>query len=152
MSADIGLTWNNALLRADVSITNGDLTLDKGLDTAVTVSLFTDRQALPGDVIPDGGGPRGWWGNAYLPFQIGSRLWLLKRSVMTQAILNAAQDYAMEALQWMIDYGVAGSIAVVATATGLHSMNLAITITQKGSSRTYNKSWSSMVPTGALAA
>lgn len=144
MSADIGLFWSNSLFRADLAILNGDFAVDNGLHTAVIVSLFTDRQARRGDVIPDGLGPRGWWGTAFLPFEIGSRLWLLKRSVMTQAVLNAAQDYAMEALQWMIDYGVAGSVAVQATATGLHSMNLEIVITQKGSSTTYNETWNSM--------
>lgn len=144
MSTDIGLFWNNALLRADLAVSGGDFAVDSGLHTAVIVSLFTDRQSLPGDIIPDGLGPRGWWATPYLPFQIGSRLWLLKRSVLTRPVLNAAQDYAMEALQWMVDNGVAGSISVSATATGLHSMNLEIIITQKGSSKTYNMSWNSL--------
>ena len=141
MSTDIALQWNQALLRADLAVAAGDFVTEPGLQTAVIVSLLSDRQALPGDVLPDNSGPRGWWGDAYSLYPIGSRLWLLRRSVLTQATLNAAQDYATEALQWMIDLGVVGSISVVATATGLNSMNLAVTIKQKGASPVFIVPW-----------
>ena len=59
MSTDIALVWNNALLRADIGIARGDIATDAGLQTAVIISLLSDREAAPGDVLPDDGGPRG---------------------------------------------------------------------------------------------
>ncbi|WP_042688470.1 phage GP46 family protein, partial [Candidatus Glomeribacter gigasporarum] len=65
-------------------------------------SLFTDRQARPDDVIPDGStDARGWWGKP----NIGSRLWLLERAKATEATRQQARDYMTEALQWLIDDG-----------------------------------------------
>ena len=55
MTADIALAWDNSLLRADLAMSGSDIAIDKGLQTAITVSLLTDRQALPGDVLPDRG-------------------------------------------------------------------------------------------------
>ncbi len=137
----IARTWSTTLLCADISTAWGDIATDAGLQTAVIISLLSDREAAPGDVLPDDNGPRGWWGDAYLGFKLGSRLWLLRRTVLTQKTLNLAQDYAMEALQWMIDFGIAGSVNVVATATGLHTMNLAVTISQAGGSAVFNVLW-----------
>lgn len=141
MTADLALTWNNALARADLSVARGDIVLDNGLQTAITISLLSDRLAAPGDVLPDDAGPRGWWGDADNGFKLGSRLWLLRRATLTQTTLNAAQDYAREALQWLVDDGVAGSVAVVATAITINAMQLAVTITQNGNKQTYNIVW-----------
>src|SRR5260364_214311 len=72
------------------------------LQIAVMISLFTDRQARPDDVIPDGStDARGWWGKP----NIGSRLWLLERAKATEATRQQARDYMTEALQWLIDDG-----------------------------------------------
>lgn len=147
---DIALIWNNANLQADLAVANGDFVTDSGLQTAITISLLTDRTALPGDVLPDNFGPRGWWGDAYLPRPIGSRLWLLRRSVLTQNTLVTAQDYAMEALQWLLDDGVAGAVSVAATQIGLNALQLAITITQNGSAQTYNVVWRGQAATTGI--
>ncbi len=138
---DIALTWNQALLRADISVAWGDIATDAGLQTAVLISLLSDREAAPGDVLPDDDGPRGWWGDPYLGFKLGSRLWLLRRTTLTQKTLNLAQDYAMEALQLLVDLGAVGSVSVVASAVSLHRMNLAVTINQAGASKVYNVIW-----------
>ncbi|WP_317201492.1 phage GP46 family protein [Janthinobacterium sp.] len=85
----------------------GGLLLSGGdLETAVLISLFTDRIAAQDDVIPDGtGDPRGWWADDPL-HPVGSRLWLLSRAKQTPETLSRAQDYIAEALQWLIDDGV----------------------------------------------
>ncbi len=82
------------------------------LTTAVLISLFTDRVALPEDEIPDAtDDPRGWWADdAGQP--IGSRLWLIERSKRTQETLSRAQGYIEEALQWLIDDGVVAAFGV----------------------------------------
>ena len=123
MSADIALVWSNANLRADIAMAGPDIALDAGLQTAITISLLTDLGS--------------WWGDPTL----GSKLYLLKQSTLTQDTLNAAQDYAVQALQWLLDDGVAGAVNVVATATSLNTMKLAVTITQAGNAKTYDVVW-----------
>lgn len=84
------------------------------LQTAVLISLFTDRMAAPDDVIPDGSNdPRGWWGDSGNTVQIGSRLWLLQRAKQTQETLQRANDYIVESLQWLIDDGVVAKFDVL---------------------------------------
>lgn len=101
----------------DVAMDGPDLALDGGLQTAVILSLFCDARARPDDKLP--GGPnddrRGYWGDAYadVPGDVwGSRLWLLERAVCDQETLNLAQEYTGEALQWMIDDGIASTIDI----------------------------------------
>lgn len=92
---------------------------DDGLETAVILSLFTDRRAEDDDVLPDGTDDRrGWWGDAYPDIdgdRIGSRLWLLHREKDAQRAVNRAREYADEALRWLIDDGIARQVTV---ATG----------------------------------
>jgi phage gp46-like protein len=86
------------------------------LNTAVFMSLFTRRRAEDDDVLPEPLAHReGWWGSAYEKesgHQIGSRLWLLRRAAPTQSTLNYVKTYSYEALQWMLDDGIAKSIDV----------------------------------------
>ena len=108
--------------RFDWALKRGDLAPDDGLETAVILSLFTDRRAREDDPLPDGSADRrGWWGDAYPPAEaragqehIGSRLWLLEREKDTQDVVNRARDYAEEALQWLVDDGIAEHIEVMA--------------------------------------
>lgn len=148
---DIALVWNAQLGRADLQMNGGDLLADTGLQTAVIISLFTDRLAEPGDVIPDGSADRrGWWGD--MPVDpaaqdagpqdlIGSRLWLLHRALQTQNTLNRAEAYAKEALAWMISDGIAGSVEAVATFPRLGWIELTVTIDQQGSLTTFSLPW-----------
>lgn len=110
-TTDAALAWTGAYVSDTVS--GGDLATGLDLETAVLVSLFTDRMANRDDPIPDGSGdPRGWWGDIGEDKPIGSRLWLLDRSKQTQEVLNNARDYIFEALQWLVDDGVVASIDV----------------------------------------
>lgn len=89
-----------------------------GLETAIKLSLFTDRRALEGDDLPQGTGAfgedlRGYWADPYLSTgPMGSRLWTLKRSSLTAATRQRARDYCLEALRWLIDLGIARSIEI----------------------------------------
>lgn len=78
--------------------TSLDLATDSSLDTAIVISLFTDRydrQSQQG----------GWWGDNYVdsPNTLGSRLWLLNKSKIDVQTLRNAENYAREALQWLLD-------------------------------------------------
>lgn len=100
--------------RFDIAIEGNDVKADNGLRSAIIVSLFSDRQAEPDDEISDGtNNRRGYWADQYTGpdgARLGSRLWLLSRSKQTQQVLDRARDYCLEALQWMLNDGVASAI------------------------------------------
>lgn len=95
----------------------GDLVKDVGLESAVIISLFTDKRASEDDDRPDkGGSKRGWWGDQASPEvendEIGSHLWLLERAKTTDVTITRAKQYAKEALQWMVDDNIVSKIEV----------------------------------------
>lgn len=103
---------------------------DSGLDTAVIISLFTDRQAEDGD-LPAGENRRGWWGDTYADIEgdkIGSRLWLLSREKQLPQVLAKAEEYASEALAWMIADGIADRVQVTAAVISQGVLGLEIQI------------------------
>ncbi|MBB5414114.1 phage GP46 family protein [Paraburkholderia atlantica] len=111
--SDTQTIWDSANSRGDWKMAGPVLATGDDLQTAILISLFTDRMAEPDDVIPDGSGdPRGWWGDAGESVPIGSRLWLLSRAKQTQETLQKAYDYIVEALQWLIDDGVVAKFDV----------------------------------------
>lgn len=126
-------------LTFDWAIADGDIAVDDGLDTAVAISLFTDRLANADDALPDNTGDRrGWWGDAYLdPLadgssdHIGSRLWLLSRAKQIPETAQQAQAYCEEALQWLIDDGVAAAVTVpLPSFPRLGAMQIQVAISQ----------------------
>ena len=149
---DIALTWNAAIGCYDISMAGFDLATDDGLDTAITISLFTDALADQDDALP--GTPqdtdrRGTWMDAF-PLDpaiapnsdpMGSKLWLLTATELTTETLVRAEDYALDGMAWMIEDGVADKVDAQATATGISAMNLAIAVTQGGASKVYDKQW-----------
>ncbi len=138
-----------------VQLPNGDLALDDGLYTAVLVSLLTDAVANPDDAIPDRtGNRRGTWmdiplasaSNAQTRRPLGSRLWLLNRAKATQETRLRAQEYALEALQWMIDDNVCQKIEAAGVFVTYNQMVLSVTLTRQIAggqpvSTTYDRVW-----------
>jgi phage gp46-like protein len=126
---DIALGWSNDLWRGDWMLAE-DGTLETGADmeTAVLLSLFTDRTALPDDVIPDKGTIRGYWADSFRPYPLGSRLWLLWREKQTETTRRRAAEYSRECLQWMIDCGAARAVNTEAAwiARGMLQVEIAI--------------------------
>ena len=101
--SDITTIWNVEQGMGDYLLAGAALAEGDELQTAMIISLFSDRVAAPTDRIPDGtNDPRGWACDTD-DLAIGSRLWLLDRSKQTDAVLNQAKDYITEAVQWMID-------------------------------------------------
>lgn len=96
---------------------------------AVIISLFTWRRAKPDDVIE--GQKMGWWGDVSAIVtndRIGSRLWLLAREKILPATINRAREYAQEALQWLVDDGVASRVDVLVERRGADGIALAVSI------------------------
>lgn len=94
----------------DLVIKDDDFLGDEGLQTAVTVSLFTDRVARADDPLPEYlpghlSDRRGWWGDLSRENgrsrPIGSRLWLLFREKELAETVRRAEDYAKESLAWL---------------------------------------------------
>jgi phage gp46-like protein len=112
--SDIALRWNGEA--ADFAIEGNDLATDDGLRTAVLLSLFTDRRAEEGDVLPDAETDRrGWWADAFPVVdgdKMGSRLWLLARAKQSQDVVDRAREYAREALAWLVEDKVASQVEV----------------------------------------
>ncbi|MCY4753249.1 phage GP46 family protein [Pelomonas aquatica] len=127
--ADIRTLWSD--LGGDWRLAGPSFDVDEGLETAVIVSLFTDRVADAGETGIESTGRRGWWGDAFADVdgdRIGSRLWKLAREKRTPAVLGRAETYAREALQWLVDDGVARSVTVAAEAVGAQGEVLALAI------------------------
>ena len=93
---DALISWDHAVMAGDLTLSNNDIETHEGLETAILLSLFTDRG--------------GWWGDPVL----GSRLYLLARSKREQSVLSQAVDYAVEALSWLVEDRVASSVNVSA--------------------------------------
>lgn len=111
--SDITTVWVPEQSRGDWQLVDGSLTQGSDLQTAVYISLFTDRQAADTDIPSDGTTDRrGWIGDAGAEYPIGSRLWLLDRGKHTADVLDQAQSYIAEALQWLIDDGVVAGFEI----------------------------------------
>lgn len=104
---DTATIWDVANSRGDWALSGAMLLTGQDLETAYLISIFTDRIAQPGDVIPDEtNDARGWIGDAGAKYPIGSRLWLLARATKSQKTMNRARAYVNEAVQWLLDDGV----------------------------------------------
>ena len=120
--ADLALTWLPATGDADLSLIDSDLASDRGLMTAVLLSLFTDRRSETDDKPPSGDARdrRGWWADQFAAVEgdrIGSRLWLLDRGKRTNETVLRAREYALEALAWMIEDRVVSGVGVEVETT-----------------------------------
>ncbi len=108
-------------------------TIKLGLDStqplvrAVIVSLFSWRRAHADDKLP-ADQRMGWWGDTFPTVpndRIGSRLWLLSRAKLLPETVNQANEYATEALQWLVQDGVAARVVVEAERQGVQTLALA---------------------------
>jgi phage gp46-like protein len=130
--SDVRLIWDNATGTADLVMSGGDLATGNDLETAVLISLFSDHVFENGDVLPSDKSkdPRGWWADTYNVDAIGSKLWQVFSRVRNQDTLNFARDTVIKALQWMIDDGVAASVACTPSFFGSGGLGLQIAITE----------------------
>ena len=141
--SDTRTIWLRDMARGDWAHDNASLASGSDLETAILISLFSDREASSDDVIPDGtDDPRGWVGDADQEYQIGSRLWLLERAKQTQETLRLANDYIAEALQWLIDDSVVARFDITTewTRAGLLGANL-VAYQKSGAAIALNFSW-----------
>lgn len=128
--SDITSVWDAETQHCDYVVANGDFVSGSDVETAVLISIFTDRLAEVNDALPDApsgqpGDRRGWWADDP-EYPIGSRLWLLKRAKGPLDVAAKAKEYATEALQWMIDDGVVARFDVEAIWTPPNQLDLLV--------------------------
>lgn len=103
------------------------------LPRAVINSLFSWRRAESDDILP-GTSRYGWWADTYDDDgeKFGSRLWLLSRSKATGEVTLLAREHAQEALQWLIDDGVATEVNVTAERGEEGRLDLSVEVVRIG--------------------
>ena len=134
---------------ADLEVAGDDLSTDEGLETAVIVSLFTDRRASKDDELPAGETDRrGWWGDGLAAEEgdrTGSLLWLLHREKQLARVAAKAEAYARDSLQWLLDDAVAESVTVTGSIPRSGWLDLAVAIKRPGeyqaASYKYHYNW-----------
>lgn len=102
--SDIGLFLKDGII--DIEFEDGDIEIDVSLKTAKLISLFTDKRADPDELpLSFADDPRGYWGDVLEEdgFQLGSKLWLLKRSKKSPKLTEEVRSYIFEALKWLKD-------------------------------------------------
>ena len=114
------------------------------LTRAVVISLFTHRRADPDDTADV---PLGWWGDTWPMVandRYGSKLWLLQRSKLTNALVNTVRTYLRESLQWMLDDGVVSRIDIDIQRTGINELGNSIALWRRDGPVTisFNDFWS----------
>ena len=128
----IAVGWNNAELRGEALLTaTGGLADDTGLTTCVLLSLFLDRRARADDALPDPASAdrRGWVGDAFdTTDRIGSRLWLLTREKATEETRRRAEEFAAEALDWLVEDGLATAVRISAEWVAMGVLGLRVEV------------------------
>jgi phage gp46-like protein len=111
---DCKILWDNSTGVGDIGISNSDLQIEEGLETAVFMSLYTDQRAAEDENTNFPLDKRGWWGDMLESNgdQVGSKLWLYEREKLTTKVIAQIKDAMYDCLQWMIDDGIVARIDI----------------------------------------
>ncbi len=139
---DLKLSWGPA--GSDLVVEKGDLAADRGLVTAVLLSLYSDALAPEESALPlleqD---RRGYWAEA-AGDPYGSLLWLLMREKATAESAARAQDYARAALSWLERQGIAKTVEAQAEYRSGGVLFLDVKIT-RGTARRWASLWDAVL-------
>lgn len=116
----------------DFALDQGDLAVDNGLETAVLISLFSDRESDDSNAIDT---HSGWWGDLTLDHHndhIGSELWTLSRETLTPRTVIRAKAIVEDALQWLIDDAVADKVTVIVAISPQKQLDIRIVVERQG--------------------
>jgi len=117
----------------EILVTDGQPAMDDGLENAAYLSLFSDE---------------GWWGNAVSAEseKATSRLYTMDRRTLTNQARLDAEEYARQALAWMVTEGVAKKVTVTASLPSIGMLGLMILIEQPDRTSTirYQINWATM--------
>lgn len=102
-------------LTLNENVVDLDFESEDTLLSSVLISLFLDARASDEEfeeVKDSESSKRGYWGEQLDGHKYGSKLWLLKRCPKNQETLEKAKAYVVEALNWLIEDGLAESLGV----------------------------------------
>jgi phage gp46-like protein len=121
----------------------GDFRCEQGLATQVLILLMCDRR-VEASQLRDGEENRGWIGDSFDRMdgeaELGSKLWLLRRRALYNGIEIDAQDYALEALQPLIDQSAVARVEAVATLNKpANRLDLAVSLYGATGESVYNQ-------------
>ena len=117
---DVALEYNEEKHHFDVELTDEgfDLKGAVNLRNAVGIMIFSERRTNADDDFPNQGGYPGDVLNDIDEPNLGSKIWQLLRSKSLARHLPETEEDIKEALQELIDQGIAVSINVVAAYLG----------------------------------
>lgn len=127
-----------------LEVRQNDLDRDAGLETALLVSLFTDRRATLEQVRAAGmdeSDLRGWWGDEGEEEPIGSHVWLLGRAKVTPETMTQFREYALQAWEWLIQDGAAEAIDAVVERADLEAIRITVTVKRPRAAENVNFRW-----------
>lgn len=137
--SDAALNWYD--FGADIKVENGDIVADNGLATSVLISLFSDARAPSAKMLPAGEAElKGWWGDLDDERKTGSLLWLINREKTIPEVAARAQEYCINALQWLKDEDIAENYTVEAALVRPFSLQIKIAI-ERGAALGYSYLW-----------
>lgn len=112
---DVSMRFFPGTFESDIELDGSDLLVDYDLETAVILSLFTNRRANDDDPLEVGESKQGYWGDTFPPAKndkYGSKLWLLRREKQLDTVLERAREYVIEATNWLLEDNVASAVRV----------------------------------------
>ena len=149
---DIRIVWDPTTGTGDFNMLGAGLELGHDLQTASLISMFTDAQADPGDIVFDKD-PHGCWIDTYAALEdpaltpipddrIGSKIYQAFARPRTQDTLNWLRDEVIRCHGWMLTDGVASAIDARTFFTGSGGLGAIVTITANGVPTIFDYAWS----------
>jgi phage gp46-like protein len=148
---DIRIIWDPVSGIGDINMLGAALELGHDLATASLISMHTDAQADPGDIVFDTD-PRGCWIDTYATLEdpaltpipgdrMGSKIWQAFARPRTQDTLNWLRDEVVRCHGWMIVDGVASAVEASTFFTSEGGIGAIVTITANGLPNVFNYVW-----------
>jgi len=148
---DIRIVWDPATGTGDFNMLGAGLELGHDLETASLISMFSDAQADPGDIVYDPD-PRGVWFDTYAALEdaaliaipndrTGSKIWQAFARPRSQDTLNWLRDEVIRCHGWMVTDGVASAVDATTFFTGPGGIGAIVTITANGQPNVFNYVW-----------
>lgn len=131
---DVALIWG--IGRGDILIKDGDLAVDNGLTSAILISLFSDARDDSQSLSLNN---RGFWAENEND-KYGSLLWLFYREKIVPATVEKVKQYALQALAWLKEDGIASDIDVNVYRKTTSGLFMEISVF-RGSSKKYDYIW-----------
>lgn len=122
--ADYGVYLDFAPADKSEKQNRGGLRSREALHTSILIQLFSDARIRDNDPVLDELDPdrRGWWGDSIAradeqgTYDLGSRLWTLRRASLTPDTAQIANEMVIECLQPIVDQGAVARFEVETSA------------------------------------